>query len=226
MRLRAVAAVCSILALAGCSTIPDTQQVDRVRLLDSLATRLNNTSRLTYTANYQLSGGATATVAQAQNPLRLAYTYPDGKFMITQDKVADCRTVNRATTCTLTVPPSPDTDSTARLLADVGIGGLLPPSSVARLLTAAAVSSNVVVRQHDTTIAGEHATCVDVTGVENAPASTVQVCVTTAGVLGSFVGTVNSTRIEVSLTRFEETVPENAFDAPAGARIVDHRPGH
>lgn len=219
-------AVTAATALAGCSSIGDAQQViDRARLVNELAGRLDHASQLTYTADYQLPGGESATIAQAQTPLRAAYTYPGGKFAITPEATVDCRTGNAATTCTLTSPPSPTTDATTGLLGGLRDRGLVPPTLVVGLLTSASLSSNAVIRQHDTTVAGEHATCVDASGVENSPASQFDACITSSGVLGSFKGMVDGKAMEVSLIRYTPSVEPDAFDLPTGAKTIDQRPG-
>ena len=212
-------------ALAGCGSIGDAQQVvDRARLVNDFAERLSHAGELTYTAEYQLPDGGTASIAQAQRPFRAAYTYPDGKLVVTPERIADCRSENGTTTCMLTALPSAGIDPVANLLGDGSDRGLIAPSEVVGLLTAASLSSNAVIEQHDTTVGGEHATCVDVTGVENAAASSFTACLTGAGVLGSFSGTVDGANIGISLTRFADTAAENAFDLPPGAKIVDKRP--
>jgi hypothetical protein len=219
------AAAAGAVPLTACGSIGDAQQVlDRARLVNDFAERLSHASELTYTAEYQLPDGRIAKIAQAQHPFRAAYTYPGGKFVITSEEIADCRTTGTATTCTLTPPPSTGTDPTASLFGAAGTDGLIPPAEVVGLLTAASLSTNAVIKQHDTTIGGEHATCVDVFGVENAAASEFHACLTVAGVLGSFSGKVDGADAEISLTRYDETVDENAFDLPPGARVVDHRP--
>jgi hypothetical protein len=221
----AVAAVCSAAALAGCGSIGDAQQViDRSRLVNDLASRLDHASELTYTAEYQLPGGEHASIAQAQDPVRVAYTYSGGKYATTKDATIDCGTTSTGLTCTLTAPPAriagPPTDLQHRMIEH----GLAPPANVVGLLTAASLSSNAVIQQHDTTIAGEHATCVEVSGVENSDASQFDACITATGVLGSFKGAIGGKAMEVSLIRYLPSVAENAFDPPADAKIVDQRP--
>ena len=224
--------VCGAVLVATLATVGGgcdaNQVISRAALVNDLAARLDHAGQLTYTADYQLPGGARATIAQAQSPLRAAYTFPGGKVMITADLTADCRATGTAMTCTLTPPPSPGTDSTIGLLTAVGgaadSAGVVSPTLVVSLLTAASLDSNAVISQHDTTIAGEHATCVDVSGVDNAAASAFTACITVGGVLGSFRGTVDGVPVEISMTGLRDAVAENAFDLPAGARIVDRRP--
>jgi hypothetical protein len=228
LRLAAAALLSTLAAgtAAGCGSIGEAQQVvDRARLVNNLAERLDRASQLTYTAEYQLSGGVRATIAQAQHPLRVAYTYPGGKLMILADRTVNCSTGTTGTTCTLTVPATAATDAAGSLLSVVGPRGLLPPTAVVGLLTAASLSTDATITQQDTTVAGEHATCVKVDGVENAASSGFTACITAAGVLGSFTGSVDGTAFDVSLVRFQETVAEDAFDLPAGAHVVDQRPG-
>jgi hypothetical protein len=213
--------------LAGCTSIGDAHQViGRAHLVNELASRLDHASELTYTADYQLPSGADATIAQAQRPLRAAYVYPGGKFATTPDTIVDCHTDVDATTCILTAPSSPNTDATTTLPSALRERGLVPPTLVVGLLTAASLSSHTVIKQHDTTLAGEHSTCVEVSEVENSAAPEFDACITSAGVLGSFKGAVNGQPMEVSLTRYAASVAENAFDLPPDAQTVDQRPNN
>lgn len=219
--------VAAAVALAGCGSLGDAQQViDRSRLVNDLASRLDNASTMTYTADYRLAGGGAASIAQAQDPIRAAYTYPGGKYATDGLQTADCRGTDGKATCTLTPPPKPsaqpDVESTVLpILRDQGV---VPPTVVIGLLTAASLSPDAVIRQHDTTIAGEHATCVNVGGVRNAAASAFDACITTSGVLGSFNGTIDSKPMTVTLIRYAPTVTPDAFDPLPGAAIVDQRP--
>jgi hypothetical protein len=222
MLATAAVVVTAAVALTGCGSIGDAQQViDRARLVNDLANRLDHASELTYTAEYQLPGGNHASIAQAQTPVRVAYTYPGGMYATTKEATIDCT----GPTCTLSGPPSPIADSQAGLQDRMIKHGLVLPTTVVGLLTAASLSSNAVIVQHDITIAGEHATCVSVSGVENSDAAQFDACITATGVLGSFKGTINATPTEVSLIRYIPSVAENAFDPPAGAKTVDERPG-
>lgn len=221
-----LAAACTVAALAGCGSIGDAQQViDRARLVNDLASRLDHASELTYTAEYQLPGGDHATIAQAQTPVRVAYTYPGGMYATTKEATIDCRPAGTALSCTLSAPPAPIADTETGLQDRMIEHGLVPPTTVVGLLTAASLSSNAVIEQHDTTIAGEHATCVSVSGVENSEAAQFDACITATGVLGSFKGAISGKQTEVSLIRYVPSVAENAFDPPAGAKTVDERPG-
>jgi hypothetical protein len=220
---RSVLAVLAVAAAAGCVN-PGQPGGGRVQLVSELANRLDHAENLTYTAVYGLPGGARATIAQAQNPGRAAYGYPGGRLIITPDSTADCRTAGTATTCTLTAPPSPGTDPGTRLVHPVAAGGLIAPVMVITLLTAAAMDGDALVTTHDTTLAGQSATCVQIGGVNNAAASDFDVCVTVEGVLASFDGIVDGTEITIHLDRYETSVAPDAFDLPPGARIVDNRP--
>jgi hypothetical protein len=210
--------------LAACGSIGDAQQViDRARLVNDLASRLDRATELTYTAEYQMPDGSRYTIAQAQQPVRVAYTYPGGKVATTPDASTDCLAA-AAVTCTLTGPPSPATDAQTELSTALHDRALVSPTLVIGLLTAASLSSNAVIRQHDTTIAGEPARCVDVTGVENSSATQFDACITSTGVLGSFNGTVDGKLMSVSLIRYLPSVAPDAFGPLAGAKIVDRRP--
>jgi hypothetical protein len=215
-----------VLAATGCQTIDDASRViNRADLVNDLASRLDGSGELTYSADYQLPGGQAATITQAQTPLRSAYVYPGGKLTVTGDATADCRTASGATTCTLTAPPSPNNEPAVAVFSDANEHGLVPPTMVIGLLTAAALDADATIEQSDTTIAGRHATCVRVEKVQNAAASAFDACITTEGVLGSFSGVVNGTDVDIAMTRYRDAVDADAFALPTGAKIVDRRDG-
>ena len=83
---------------------------------------------------------------------------------------------------------------------------------------------DAVVYESRCTVAGENATCLQVKGVEHAPAPNFEVCVTAGGLLGSFTGLVNATSVDITLDRYDRTVAPDAFNLPAGARVTDNRP--
>jgi len=172
-----------------------------------------------------LPDGKSASISQAQQPLRTAYVYPGGKLIVTVDATTECRTVAAAATCTRTAPPAPGGVPAAQLFAKAEGLGLVPPATVVGLLAAAALDSDAVIDQKDTTVAGEHATCVTVEGVDNAPASEFATCVTTAGALGSFVAVVNGKRVDMTLTGYRDSVPLDAFAIPPAATVADRRTG-
>lgn len=210
-------------ALAGCGDAG--QVMDRSDLVNELASRLDGSGTLTYSAEYQLPGGGTAMIAQAQSPLRSAYVYPDGKLTVTEDATADCRRAGTATTCTLTAPPSPNNEPAVAAFKDAGAHGLIAPTVVISLLTVAALDADASIVQSDTTIAGRPATCVAVRGVRDAKASAFDACITTDGVLGSFTGVVDGSEVDIAMTRFRDTADAAVFALPEGAKVIDRRPG-
>ncbi len=225
-RPRRLAALVSVLILSaasstGCSGIADPGRgSDHARLVSELASRMSAASTLTYSATYRMPGGVVATIAQSAEPPRVAYTYPGGRLVLTQAQTWDCRTAGAAVTCAMGPPPSPALDPATALLLEVAGRGLIPPTVVTDLLIAAELDPDTLVTQHDTTIAGENASCVDVKGVNNAPTSSFSACVITAGLLGSFTGTINETLIDILLDGYTESVPPDAFDLPPGATIT------
>jgi hypothetical protein len=226
-RALALLAALAILAVTtGCDALGDAQRVvGRADLVNDLAARMDRATGLTYLAEYQLPDGKTATIAQAQAPPRAAYTYPGGRVTVTGDATAACASAAAKVTCTLTAPPAVRSRPAAGLFTDAGRHGMIAPTVVIGLLTAAALDANAVIQQHDTTLAGRHVTCVTVEQVENASAASFDACVTAEGVLGSFSGTVNGEDLEVTLIDFREAVDPIAFNLPSGATIIDHRPG-
>lgn len=222
---RIVTASAVLLTLvAGCGDLGDTgQQLTRGDLVNDLASQLSRSSTLTYSASYRLAGGANAMIVQAQRPTRSAYLYPGGKVTVTADATTECRTGAKQPTCTVTPPPTPASRPPTTLFDGAGRQGMVIPDAVLSLLTAAALDNDAAVSQHDTTIAGRHATCVRVDNVDNAEASRFDACITTEGVLGSFAGTLSGESVDIVMTRFEETIRGDAFDPPSTAKLIDRR---
>lgn len=215
----------AVSAVTGCGSLAEAQQVvGRADLVNDLSARLSAAEQLTYSADYQLPLGRSASIARQQNPPRSAYAYPGGMLVVTADATTECAGRDGRAICEQDVPPSPSANPSGDLFTKPGTHGLIPPTVVVSLLTAAALDPDAVIEQHDTTVAGEHATCVDVHAVENAPASSFDACITTAGVLGSFTGVVNGSTVELTLTRYSEDVAAAAFTLPEGAKVVDRRP--
>jgi hypothetical protein len=220
----AALAVLGPLAGGGCGAIEQTQQViSRSDLVNDLASRLDRANELDYTAQYQLASGQTATIAQARKPLRDAYSYPGGKVVISTTATAECAAQGATTTCTLTPPPLSTSGPPPGVLDAAEAQGLVHPTRVMSLLTAAALDSDALVKQSDTTIAGQHATCIEVSQAERAAVPPFKTCVTTEGVLGSFSGDLDGKSMEVSLLNYSGTASATAFDLPSGAKIADQR---
>lgn len=210
-----------VIALSGCGAVDNAQRVvDRSSLVNDMANRLAKADTLTYTAAYQLRGGGTGTLAQAQKPTRASFTYPGGKLVVTPDWTADCQTGSGAGTCAMTPPPSPATDIPEALLTKISERGLIAPSVVVGLLGAAALDSDASIQQHDTTIAGEWATCVDVSGIDNVAAAQFSACITAAGVLASFTGDVSGQQVDIRLTSYQPSVAADAFALPTGTKVT------
>jgi hypothetical protein len=210
-------------ATAGCSELDEPGQgLTRNDLVANLAAQMTSAADLTYEASYQLSGGETATVAQTRKPARTAYVYPGGRLTVTAEATTQCRTA-RTITCTMTAPATAASPPPAKVFAGADRTGMVTPATVLTLLNAAVLDNDVEVNQHDTTIAGRHATCVQLTGVDEAAARDFTTCITNEGVLGTFNGVLHQTRVDVAMTHYSEQVEEAMFDVPKSAKLVDRR---
>lgn len=222
-RCLTAAALILCVATAGCSELDEPGQgLTRNDLVADLAAQMTAAADLTYEASYQLSGGRKATVAQTRKPARTAYIYPGGKITVTADATTECRTA-KTTTCTMTEPATATSPAPATVFAGAGETGLVTPATVLTLLNAAVLDNDVAVEQHDTTIAGRHATCLRLTGVDDAAARDFNTCITIEGVLGSFNGIVNQTQVDVAMTHYSDQVKEETFDLPQPATLIDRR---
>lgn len=211
-----------VLLLGGCGELDraaSAHGIARNDLVSELATQLAGSATRTYTAGYQLPGGRRAAVAQAQNPQRISYEFPGGRLLIAGDTVTHCRGTARPV-CTVTSPPRGGGALPASTYAGAQRTGLVAPATVLALLNAATLDSAVRVEPRDTTIAGHHATCVGLSGVDDERARSFRTCVTNDGVLGSFTGKLDGRAVDMAMTEYSARVPADAFDLPAGARVV------
>ncbi|MEU4569671.1 hypothetical protein [Micromonospora sp. NPDC023956] len=221
LRVLAVSVIAS-LTVTGCQALEDTGRViGRGDLVNELASRLDNAHELTYSAEYQLPGGRTVSIAQSRDPVRTAYTYPEGKISVSAESLATCQTTGKPV-CTLTVPPTPANRPSVAVFTEAERRGMVTPPAVMGLLTTAALDPDAVIAQNDTTLAGHPATCVDVRSAEVAPFTA---CVTSDGVLGSFTGAIDGKPTELAVSSIRDSVDDAAFDLPPGAGVVDRRPG-
>ncbi|MCW3815391.1 hypothetical protein ONA91_13090 [Micromonospora sp. DR5-3] len=219
--LRVLAAsVIASLSVTGCQTLDDAGvALGRADLVNDLTARMDRALEQTWAADYQLPGGRVASIAQTVKPLRSSYTWPDGKITVTQQAVTRCATTGGRTSCEVSPPVLTAGKPSVIVYADARQHGLVTPPAVIRLLTDAALDQAATIEQTDTTLAGRHATCVDVTRA----GEHFTACVTNEGVLGSFTGTLDGKPAEITLTRYTDAVEAASFDVPAGASVVDRR---
>lgn len=235
---------------SGCANLGDpasAQSLTRNDLVSELAAQLAGSGSLTYTATYQLAGGATATITQGQRPLRTAYRYPGGEVLVTPTAITHCA----KQVCTMTVPVNPPPAGT---FTAAHRAGLATPAAVEELLNTARLDPDLDVVQRDTTVAGRHATCVTLGNVDSdavagstpsasptpstSPSPSVSLtppvsqpsvssgfstCITSDGVIGSFTGSLHGTPIDVALTDYADRVAGVTFEPPPTAKLVDHR---
>ncbi|MFF3866925.1 hypothetical protein [Micromonospora sp. NPDC001898] len=219
LRALALSAIAS-LSVTGCQALNDAGQAfGRSDLVNDIAARLDRALELTYSADYQISGGQAASIAQTQDPARSAYAWPGGRLTVAAEATTRCETGTARTVCTLLAPPVTTVKPSVALFTEAEQRGLVTPPVVVGLLAEAALDPEAVVAQSGTTLAGHPATCVNV----QRSAGDFTACVTTEGVLGSFTGNLDGRPTELALTRYSDTVDGASFELPAGAVVVDRR---
>ncbi len=212
------AATAALLGATGCTGLDEANAagITHDDLVSEMAAQLSKVTGLTYTATYQLTGGDTATVSQAQKPTRTAYRFPGGRLIETATGTIRCTGDEPAVTCTETDP----TPATATPLAGTA---LITPEAALAMLNTAALDQNVTATPHDTTIAGRHATCLSLSQVDGTPTAEFSVCITNEGALGSFTATIAGQRIDQALTAYAEKADAAAFLLPSTAKLTDKR---
>ncbi|MET0417777.1 MAG: hypothetical protein ABW022_17355 [Actinoplanes sp.] len=204
IRLTLTAALgAALLAAAGCGGTGEANAAGLARgdLVSAMAAQLSAGSALSYTATYQLTGGDTATITQAQRPTRTAYAVRGGRLIVTAQATTRCE----GSKCTKATPEP---------TAAAALPGLVTPQAVLAMLNTAALDPEVQAEQHDTTIAGRHATCLSLRNVAGTPSPDFSVCVTNEGALGSFTANINGELIDLALTDYSDQVSGTDFLLP------------
>lgn len=212
-----LAAATVIAGAAGCTNIDEANaaSITRGGLASAMATQLTAGSGISYTARYQLVGGGTATITRGQRPARTAYLYPGGRLLVTTTATLLC-TGDKSLTCTKS---SPDPAAAAALSGT----RLVTPEAALAMLNTAALDPDAVAEPHDTTVAGRHANCLDLSEVDGTPARRFSVCVTNEGALASFTATIKGQHADMALTTYSDRVTPDMFTLPATARVTDRR---
>jgi hypothetical protein len=295
--LSATAAAALLLGTAGCTHLDQASAagITHDDLLSEMSVQLARVTGLTYSATYQLTGGDTATVTQAQKPTRTAYVYPGGRLIETATGTVRCigdqpgakssgETSGKAagktegatddatggTTASVTSGATAgktegatsgatagktegvtsgktkgatsgktegatsdktggdalactETDPAPATTTPLAGSALITPAAALAMLNTAALDEDVDATQHDTTIAGRHAICLDLDNVDGTPTRRFSLCVTIEGALGSFAATIAGTHYEQALTAYSETAAPEAFKLPPMAKLSDKR---
>ncbi|WP_433300881.1 hypothetical protein ACQP2F_04505 [Actinoplanes sp. CA-030573] len=207
----------TLLGATGCTGLDEASAagIGHDDLVSELSVQLARVTGLTYTATYHLAGGATATVTQAQQPTRTTYVYPGGRLLETATGTIRCAGDAR--------PKCTETDPAPATALPLAGSDLVTAEAALALLNTAALDRDVNATQRDTTIAGRHATCLDLTRVDGTPASEFGLCVTNEGALGSFTATIAGKRLEQALIAYDDKAAPSSFDLPPSAQLSDKR---
>jgi hypothetical protein len=218
LTLAGLAAVAVLTGTVGCGGLDEASaaSVTHDDLVSEIAGQLSRVAALSYTATYQLTGGDIATITQAQQPARTAYVYPGGRLIETPTGTIRCRGKATALACTET-DPSPATS------APLTGTTLITPEAALAMLNTASLDQQVTAAQHDTTIAGRHATCLTLSQVDGTPTPDFSLCVTNEGALGSFTATLAGQHIDEALTAYTDRPTPETFALPPTATLTDKR---
>ncbi|MGE5829183.1 MAG: hypothetical protein ACM30G_12605 [Micromonosporaceae bacterium] len=216
----------------GCGFISQAKGVlEAAKVLGDFADRLEKHSRLTYTAEYQVTGGEKVTLVQ--QPPNATYLGKSGQLIVTADAYYLCDASTKVchkTPHTATATATGADPAQAGLVAGIAGQGFVTPELALGLVAAAALVPGAKVDQSNKTIAGQKSLCANVTGLEKAASTPGQpdalkdfsVCVTDAGVLASFDGTLaNGRQGGIMLTSYSDRVDAAAFQPPAGYTVTD-----
>jgi hypothetical protein len=213
---RAVLAFCLITLLAGCGTAAGAEQsFGDGELVNNIAAQLSGADSVAYTAVFSLENNTTVSIAHGIDPARTEYRFTGGLVLITPTGVTTCTTTGAAV-CRRTTAASPGAGLPPRLDSVIQAGGLIRPETVIALLTQTSLNADALISEQDSTIAGDNATCVSISGVPEPDSYTA--CVTASGLLGSFSGTAGTAIIDIELASFTMSVAPDAFDLPPGAK--------
>ncbi|NMO51065.1 hypothetical protein HH310_07665 [Actinoplanes sp. TBRC 11911] len=213
-----LAAAAVIAGAAGCTDIDEASaaSITRGGLASAMAGQFAAGSGITYTATYQVGGDGSATITRAQSPTRTAYIYPGGRLVTGLHGTIRC-TGDTAPTCTESDPDP----AAAAALADTR---LVTPEAAQTMLNAAALDPDAIATPHDTTVAGRHANCLELSKVDGTLASAFTVCVTNEGALASFSATIKGEHADMALTAYSDKVTDpDVFITPRDAKVTSKR---
>jgi len=164
---------------------------------------------LTYTAAYLTRSGTAVTAAQ-EGPRR-AYRSAAALYAVSPAETVLCRTPSgERPTCRRGTGRDGIPLTDARGLTDVLATDFIAPELVTAYLSRLAARVPGKVNRFDRTVAGLPTSCVEIM-------KTVVACATADGVLAHF----ESPDGKLTLTGYQATVVEVAFELPAGAAITD-----
>jgi hypothetical protein len=207
----------------GCGVIQNV--MDTASTLNEFSDRLGKAAQLTYTAEYQVTGGHKVTLAQ--KPPNTAFISGDGRLIVTADNVIMCDRENGRIECQKTPLGGGNEDPTG-LLSGVAGPGFVTPEMALAFVAAAAIVPGTDVTTRTRTYAGQKSLCADVSGIDNVTQGSTDemlrefsVCVTESGVLASFSGTsTTGEKAAVELVSYATKVNSKSFAPPPGAKVV------
>lgn len=231
-------ALALLTATLGCGVLDKAQDlVNTAGVLADFADRLEKAKTLTYTADYKVTGDDAKTepkVTIVQQPPNAAFVTKDGRFIFTKDFIYLCNAEKGAMRCQKSVNQAPDvTGADAGMIAGITGAGFVTPELALGLVGMAAFVPGAKVSESSRTIGGQESLCADVTNLEavaptpgdNTALHDFSVCITEAGVLASFSGSLtDGHNAKIELSSFSDEADKQAFVPPKGAKIVDITP--
>jgi hypothetical protein len=211
-----------VAAVAGTAACTDLDQASAAGVADEdliseTADRVAAADGQSWTATYRLSGGEVARVTRAQQPSRIAYTFPSGIVIVGPDTVTRCTRATEKVNCT-------DGDRRDGEEGPPASTGLVAPAAILDMLESAAIDPDLAVTPRETTIAGRHASCLELAGVDQSAAPDFEVCVTVEGTVAAFTGTVAGAPVEMTLTEYSTDINDADFTLPPSPHRGDLRP--
>lgn len=224
-RYRLAATLAAAVALsavaAGCEAISTVSNVaGNVTTLANFSQKLKDTSKITYTAEYELSNGTT--VKLVQQPPSRAYLGANASYINTADSTFFCQHAAGAATCQKA--PATDLSSIGSNVATAAGQGFVSPELAIALLGAASLNTEAKIETSEKTVAGQKVDCAAASGFNTGQQEIKDftICLTSSGVMAEFSGTLlDGNAGSVTLTKYSESADASAFQPPAGAKIVD-----
>jgi hypothetical protein len=220
MRFRYPVAIIATAMMLGCGAFGQMRQsADNISAIGEVASKLQDSDQLTYTADYQLGDGTPATVTQ--QPPNAAIVSRSGRFVATPRTVLVCGAQN---SCQSALNRTGEFDLTNADLVPSAVGAeLVPVPTVLAMLSSGAINSDAKVVRTTRKIGGQPSTCLKISGIRNEDhpgRHAFTVCVTRDGVLSAFAGDVDRGRAaHLELTGYRTTVDPQSFGPPPGSQV-------
>lgn len=180
-------------------------------IVDELSAQVDRSQDRTFHAEYHVGDDVIVTMARSHELEATMYQFPEGSYVVTSDTVMVCAGEGDDAECSADPADEAPEIPPAHVMEQFGATGFVTARAAVTALTEASAMPDTTHESSSTTVVGEHATCLSVTGGSSGD---VQACVTDGGVLASFEGEIDGDELYLSLKSYSGNVDDEWFEIP------------